>query len=190
MTTLGEVFDEIKNVNKNLNTVQSELNDVKTKLDALRSTDEQGFSRIDGTLNTGFLNISDGIRGIIQLQIFVGKTLAHQSQQNDTMICILEQISRNTCSILNEAHEQTRLQQNMSGRLDALTEMFQSVYPKAALDFHRQDALERKIRECCPEPVPPLSCTYLPCPPPTTPQPPEPDVQFQVFQPGTPAPPR
>jgi len=190
MASIDDVFGEIHSVNLNLNVVQNELSDIKAALGLIQTTDQQGLALINSTLNAGFVNLSQGISVLIQFQIFIGKTMVHQTKQNDTMICILEHISSNTCAILDETHEQTGLQTKISEDMKDLAQMYRSSNPQAALELARQESLELKIRECCPPKGKPSPCVYEPCSLPDDTQPPVPDVSYQPYQPDTPRPPR
>jgi hypothetical protein len=188
MASIDDVFGEIHSVNLNLNVVQNELSDIKAGLNLIQTTDQQGLALISSTLNAGFVNLSQGISALIQFQVFISKTLAHQSKQNGTMICILEHISSNTCAILDETHQQTGLQTKISEDVKDLAQMYRSSNPRAALELARKESLELKIRECCPPEAGPSPCVYESCSLPDDTQPPVPDVSYQPYQPNTPAP--
>jgi hypothetical protein len=190
MASIQDVFDEVHSVNLNLNTVQNDLVDIKGVLNLIQTTDQNGLALINSTLNAGFVNLSQGISTLIQLQVFMSKTLVHQSKQNDTIICILEHISSNTCAILDETHEQTGLQKKITATIKDLAEMYKSSNPQAALELARHESLEQKIVECCPPKVEASPCVYEPCSLPDDKQPPTPDVSFRPFQTDVPVPPK
>ncbi len=180
MTSVTDVFNEIHNVNVNLNTVQGELTGLTTAVANLQAADQAGFNELNNTLRTGFTSLSQGLSALVQQGNFVAATLAYQSQQNDTIICILEHIAKNTCSLLNEAASQTRLQTAMARDLHDTAEIFRTVNPAAALALARQLALEHEIAVCCPPAAPSPPCSYEPCPLPVLKQPP---LTTKTYQP-------
>lgn len=97
---------------------------------------------------------------------YTNQALYQNDQQNITIICALEHISKNTCALLNESAIQTALQTDMAADLDGLESMFATANPAAALEMERLAALKAQIEQCCPpkKPVPP--CDYRPCPSP------------------------
>ena len=84
----------------------------------------------------------------------------------DQIICLLDKIARTTCLTANEVHRNGRELKSIAASLHALTEMYRTANPAAALDYERQEKLRAQIEECC------LSkeqeddvCKYVPCPP-------------------------
>jgi hypothetical protein len=75
----------------------------------------------------------------------------------------VEQISKNTCALLNEAAVQTALQTTMAADLDGLEQMFATANPVAALESERLAALKAQVEKCCPPPKPTPPCDYKPC---------------------------
>jgi len=63
---------------------------------------------------------TDALVGLAQV---ANQILIFLSEQNKTMICIQEHISKNTCSILNEAVLQSGLQRSIEGGVSDLVEM-------------------------------------------------------------------
>src|SRR6266699_3097648 len=61
MASINDLFNAIKDVNSNLNAIKGELQNLDTRLNAVRSTDQQGFTDTRNTLNAGFANLSQGI---------------------------------------------------------------------------------------------------------------------------------
>src|SRR5438876_5213172 len=102
MPTISDVFNELVQANTRL-------------------------QQVINVLDSGFVNLSQGFANLITLQNYANQALAHQADQNDTIICVLEQISRNTCNLLNEAHTQTGLQVGIRENTGTLLELFKSV---------------------------------------------------------------
>lgn len=141
----------------------SQLQAVSDKLDQANIK----LTQINATLETGFQNLSAQL-------IYADQALAHISKQDDTIICILEKISEQTCALLNEAHQQTALQSSLAESASATMEMYKTAHPKAALTYTRLRDLHDEILRCCPPETSPPICEYEPCSrPESLPDPPE-----------------
>ncbi len=148
MPSLNDFFTQLTQVNTRLQQIDNDLNAKLQQLD----------NDVKGT--------TQAVNQLVQLQTFAGQVLVHQSRQLDTVICILEHVSKNTCTLVNEAHKQTTLQEGINQSTGTLLQLYESVHPEAALVFERTEALRKQLLACCPpEPVPPV-CTYEPCPAP------------------------
>jgi hypothetical protein len=112
--------------------------------------------------------------------------LLHNDQQNDTMICILQQIAVNTCGIWNETHRETELDKSIAAGVGKLASLYAATHADAALGLEREDELRRKIEACCPSEPPVPVCQEKPCPPPPPfePQPPVIQPPPKVEQPS------
>ena len=139
MPSVDDVYNQLVTANTNLQTLH---NDVQT---------------VNSTLLTGFGDL-------VTIGNYTNQALAHISQQDDTIICILEKISNNTCAILNEAHAQTELQTTIAAGVSSLVDMYETVNPGAALERERLAKLQAEIEACCPPPQEPPPCSYTPCP--------------------------
>jgi len=148
MPSASDFFNQIKGIN-------ARLDDVNGKLDLLRAAVEH----VDQTLQWGFGQL-------ITLGLYTNEALHHNAEQNDTIICILEHISKNTCQLLNEAHVQTGLQTVMKNNTTTLAELYAATHAEAALARERTEALRKQIEECCPPTPPEPACCYEPCPAP------------------------
>lgn len=124
------------------------------------------LNKIDNDVLNLTTLISNGFGALETQGQYADQALSQNAKQNDTIICILEHISQNTCALLNQAVIQTRLQTSMQAELSALAGMFATVNPGAALELERQAALQAQIEKCCPPPQPSVPCTYAPCPAP------------------------
>src|SRR5215471_922022 len=116
MPTINDAFDELQNINSNLAQVKAAIEAGNARLDALRAQ-----------------------------QTYTNGALFHLTQQADTIICVLEHISRNTCAALNEEHRQTGLLQGI--RLDAadLLDIARSAFPGGAVALDKEKELRREI---------------------------------------------
>jgi hypothetical protein len=152
MPSAQEIFDQLVAANTKLDQINGGIADVKTSVDAVRDAVEH----VDATLSSGF-------SALITLGEYTNDALYQNDNQNETIICNLEKITRQTCQLLNEAHTQTQLQTSIEHGTTTLVDLFSTVHAEAALDLERREALRREIEECCPpEPQPPV-CVYEPC---------------------------
>jgi len=155
LNALNGANSRLDGVNNRLDGVNSRLDDVKAKLDLIN----QSIQQVNQTLNWGFGQL-------ITIGNYTNQALFENDQQNDTMICILEHISKNTCALLNEAHTQTGLQTTIAANTTALADLYAATHAEAALTREREQALKKQIEECCPPELPPPPCAYQPCPAP------------------------
>ena len=152
---LDTVHGDLGGVNNRLDGANSRLDDIKGKLDAV----VKSVQDVNTSLNWGFGQL-------ITIGNYTNQALAQNAAQNDTMICILEHISKNTCLLLNEAHEQTGLQKTIRNSTSLLADLYAATLAEAALTRQREEALRKQIEECCPPEVPPPPCDYAACPAP------------------------
>jgi hypothetical protein len=121
-------------------------------------------------VNTNLTSLINAVTNLTSAVVTIGnytnQALYQNDQQNTTMICALEQISKNTCALLNESAVQTTLQTAMAADIDELEKMFATANPGAALENGRLAALKAQVEECCPPKKPPPPCDYKPCPSP------------------------
>ena len=158
---------ELSQIDQGIQTVNSSLQTVDNDVQATTAAVQSGFSQLYTIAN------------------YTNQLLLYQTQQNDTMICYLEKIARQTCALLNEAALQTAAQQAMRADLDDLRQLYELANPAAAVEQARLEALQAQVERCCPPPVPTPPCKFEPCkqpgdvPPPPRPHnpPPPPPVQ-------------
>jgi hypothetical protein len=121
-------------------------------------------------VNTNLTSLINAVGNLTSAVVTIGnytnQALYQNDQQNATIICAVEQISKNTCALLNEAAVQTTLQTAMAADLDDLEQMFATANPGAALESERLAALKAQVEKCCPPPKPTPPCDYKPCPEP------------------------
>jgi hypothetical protein len=129
------------------------------------------------TINGRLLDLTAAVNQVNATLVTLGQytnlALSQNAKQNDTIICILEHISKNTCELLDQSAMQTKLQAEMQTDVEALEGMYETVHADAALERERLRALKKQIEECCPPPQPEPACKYAPCPAPNPlPEPP------------------
>ena len=162
MPSADDLFNQLVAANNRLEAIKGNLLDVKAATDAVKTA----VNQVNSTLNTGFSEL-------VALGTYANQALSQNAKQNDTIICILEHISKNTCELLNQSVIQTRLQTEMEKDIDALAAMYETTNAGAALERERLEALKHQIERCCPPPKPEPPCHYAPCPaPPKLPDPP------------------
>ena len=169
MASAQDVLNAINAANGKLDTVHGDLVGVTTRLDGTNSRLDDVKGKLD-TLNKSVQDVNTtlswGFGQLITIGNYTNQALAQNAAQNDTMICILEHISKNTCALLNEAHTQTGLQTTMRNNTTLLADLYAATHAEAALTRQREEALRKQIEECCPPEVPPPPCDYGPCPAP------------------------
>jgi hypothetical protein len=171
MPSISDVYNQLVTANATLDELHTDLGAEKTAIDQVATS----VTKLDTDVITGFQTTATDLATLIQLNAESVSLLYHLTQQADTMICALENISRNTCNILNEATQQTRLQARIRDDADVLRDIIESANPAAALARNRLAELHAEVEKCCPHPTPPPACTYQPCPKPEpapAPQPP------------------
>jgi hypothetical protein len=120
------------------------------------ATLERVAAQIHEAVKTGFAEL-------IAIGNYANEALFHLSEQNETIICNLEKITSQTCRLLNEAHEQTRLQTSIEHGIARLADVFLTVNTGAALDLERREELKREVEKWSPtKPEPPV-CVYERC---------------------------
>ncbi len=170
MASADDFLAQLQLANQKLDTLNTDMVALKASTDGVH----QAVNQTNAILANGFTQL-------IALGQYTNQALYHNDQQNDTMICILEHISKNTCELLNQSVVQTRLQTDMEKDIDALRDMYATVNAAAALELERLHKLKKEIEKCCPPEVPRPPCNYAPCattppigPPRSDPPPPPP----------------
>ena len=152
MTTNKDLRDQLAEANAHLQQIH---------------TDDVRLNGITDTIGQTLDTIEQQGRTLLSLQTYANEALTHLVKQTDTVICILETVSKQTCALLNEAHTQTGLQTSVKESTATLVELYKTVHPQAALEQSRLQALRDQMTECCPPEPPAPFCTYEPCAPPS-----------------------
>ena len=164
MPSASDFFDELQGLNTRLGQVQGQLDVVKTSVDDLKdATDAVNASvqQVNSTTSTGFSELT-------AIGAYTNDALAHNAKQNDTIICLLDDVARDTCTLVNHADEQTRLQRGIEATSRQTTELYAATHAEAALERQEHAALRRELDRCCPPRQPEPPCRFEPCkaPPP------------------------
>ena len=82
--------------------------------------------------------INSKLGHLVTLSQYADLALSQNAKQNDTIICILEHISKNTCELLNQSVVQTKLQTEMQKDIDALEASDSFIYSGSKLVLFEQ----------------------------------------------------
>jgi hypothetical protein len=130
MPSADDLFNQLVAANNRLEDIKGDLVDVKGAVNGVTAA----VTLVNATLTNGF-------NQLVTLGQYANQALYQNDQQNDTIICLLEHISQNTCALLNEAAIQTATQIEMERDIDTLESMFATVNAGAALEAKRLHAL-------------------------------------------------
>lgn len=98
------------------------------------------------------------------LRELISSTGSSSSPRNELMICLLEKIAKQSCTILNEVHWQTELQRQIARSLESFYQLYKSVHPAEAVQYERIAKLEAELEKCCPkDKAPEPICKFEPC---------------------------
>src|SRR6266849_3808845 len=109
MPSVQEVYDRVVEIRDRLDWANGKLDTIKTSVDAVKTATDGVHSAVDQVNNT----LAANFKILVTLGQYTNQALFQNAQQNDTIICILEHISKNTCLLLNQSVIQTRLQTEM-----------------------------------------------------------------------------
>lgn len=174
MPSINEVWEQALLINANLAIVHNDLLALNACCTAMGAKADTIIQRQDQTLTVlgdthttlqqGFKSVLQSLGQIQQNQAVQSQLLLHQTKQNETMICALEAISRNTCTLVNLATADAPKQSRIAQASDDLVHLTQSAHPDAALDLSRHREHEQVLARCCgPRERPDPPCAYEPC---------------------------
>lgn len=176
MPTINEVWEQALLINANLATIHNDLvglgnccnatNQRLTEISTRADETNDWLEELRDLVDTGFGAVSAGITGIHARQDITNRLLLYHAEQQRTIICILENVSKNTCHLWDQAAQQTELQERVAAGVEALQHMYASTNTEAALGYQRHLEDRRKLEECCPPPPREPVCVYEPCPAP------------------------
>lgn len=173
MPTINEVWEQALLINANLATLHNDQIELKTccaatnqrlaDLDAASQETNDWLEEIRKVLDDGFSAMAVGISGVQARQDIANRLLLHLTEQQNTVICLLQQIATNTCDLVNQSHRQTTLQTAIGTDMEAVAHMYASTNPDAALQHQRDQEQQRALEECCPPRPPEDPCQPEPC---------------------------
>jgi len=152
MASIDDCYNQLVAANGELSQIDLGIQTVNTSVQAV-DTDVQATTAA----------VTAGFSQLYTIANYTNQLLLYQIQQNDTMVCYLEKITRQTCALLNEAALQTAAQQAMREDLDDLRQLYELANPAAAVEQARLEALKAQVEKCCPPPVPTPPCKFEPC---------------------------
>ncbi len=162
MPSAGDFYDRIKDVVANTGQISTKLDTANNHLAAI----EGKLDAIDADVKKVQDLLLWGFQQLITIGNYTNQALFHNDQQNDTMICQLQQIAVNTCCTCNEAHVQTGLQEEIQAAIRKLASLYAAMHGDAALTLEREAELRKQIEACCPPKPPEPACVERPCPKP------------------------
>lgn len=160
---MPSIQDAADQINAKLDTISTNTANTASNTDAIKTevnTTNTKLTQLDAHLQAGFINISQGIFALTELER-VAVALADQNRkQNDTIICLLEHSNELLCGITRKLTRQLELSEGILCSTRRIEGIEERVHPGEAADFDRLGALNGKIEACCPPERPPLE----PCP--------------------------
>jgi len=156
MASADDIFNALNGANSRLDDIKGELDNLKVSTDAVTAAVQNAAALLVSTLNNGFSQL-------VALANYTNQALYQNDQQNDTIICELTHISKNTCELLNQSVVQTRLQTSLEHNVAKLDFLYATVHAEAELERLRVAELRAEVERCCPPPKHEPPCTYTPC---------------------------
>ena len=154
--------DVLNAINETKAAVNNNTTVIGQKLDTLVAA----VNAVDADVKLAQQVLVWGFEQLITLGQYTNQALSQNDKQNDTMICILEQISVNTCGIWNETHIQTGLEKGIEAAAQKLARLYAATHGDAAVTLAREEELLRLMEKCCPPEEPQPVCVEKPCPAP------------------------
>lgn len=157
MPSIQDVADQINAkldlINQNTtNTAQNTANTVTVAQD-IKGELIQANSRlnaIDNDLLAGFANVSQGLFAISELQMVSNALLDANRQQNDTIICLIENSNELLCGITRKLTQQLELSAATLTSVNRIEGIAERSHAGEAADYDRHTALQDQIEACCP----------------------------------------
>jgi hypothetical protein len=168
MASINDVFNRLGVVNDSLSWIYKENVSEVAGIAQIQTS----LTTLDSDLNTGFAATVNALKAIATIELAEVDLLFHLTQQAHTMICQLNQISKNTCGILTQTTIQTDLQKGIRKDIEGLLDIEESVHPESVIQLTRLAELRAQIEKCCPPTKPDPACTFQPCPAPKSIDPP------------------
>jgi hypothetical protein len=158
MATLDDAYNQLVAANNQLTTIHNDLQTVNASVQA-----------VDADVQATTVAVQTGFGQLDALMNYTDQLLKFEIAQNDTIICYLAKIAKQTCELLNEAALQTAAQQAIREDLSDLKQLAELANPAAAVEQHRLESLEARLEKCCPPPAPTPRCVFEKCPQPSEP---------------------
>jgi invasion protein IalB len=169
MASIDDVFNAVNKVNTTVWKLIAAVEVVGTSVNneiTATNTVATDVNTLDGDVKAGFAATTTALQALVALEEAAVKLLYHLTQQADTMICSLGQISKNTCGILTQVTIQTELQKRLVADANTIRAIDEATNPAATLQLLQLAELKAQIEKCCPPKPPEPACTYQACPAP------------------------
>jgi hypothetical protein len=147
--------------------IQDVADQINAKLDEINQHTADTVSRLDtldADLDAGLGSLAEGLLAIWELQKVTNAVLEHQSDQNDTITCLLTNANELLCGMTRKLTRQLELSERQLTSLRRVEAIEERVHAEAAGDYDRQAELEAKLLACCPPEEPPVEPCPEPCP--------------------------
>lgn len=159
MPSIQDVADQLNakldEINANTAATATTCGAIKTDLDELNGR----VSVLDDHVQAGFANLAGGLFAIWEVQKASLVQLQHQSQQNDTVICLLQNTTELLCGITRKMTVEIEIGRTLAETVKRIEGIAERAEPAAAGDFDRLSDVKKKLAECCPpQPVEPEPC--------------------------------
>jgi hypothetical protein len=168
MATIQDVADQINakldSISASTGTTATNTGNLVTLAGDIRNQLVQSnahLTAIDGDLQVGFANLSQGLFLLSELEKVSISLLDQNRKQNDTIICLIENSNELLCGITRKLTRQLELSAATLKSTVRIEGIEERVHAAEAADYDRLLALKAQIEACCPPPQPPLE----PCPP-------------------------
>lgn len=152
MPSIQDVADQ---VNAKLDQINQHTSDTVTIGNQIRGelvTANSKLDSLDTHLQAGVQNLANGLLAIWELQKVANAILGHQSDQNDTIICLLENTNEILCGMTRKMTRQLELESRLVTSLSRVEGIMERTDPAAAGDYDRLAAVQRELAACCPPP--------------------------------------
>ena len=176
MSSIETIANEVKAIVQDIRTdtgvIKTNTSSIKTDATAIKNntaTIITQLNQIDNTAKTGFTNLAQGLSVLIQLQAQNNDLLATNNEQNQTIICWLDNIADVLCEIKRDADKEVKLQTDISDTLHHIDDISELANSREAMEVANRYVLEDRMAECCPEKEEPVRPCFEECKPPKSP---------------------
>lgn len=163
MPNIQEVADQI---NAKLDQITQNTALTAATAGQIRDEMQQANARlasIEGTLQAGFANLSQGLFAILEVQKVAVALLEHNRRQNDTIICELVNANGQLCGISRKMTRHIAVAEATQASVKRIEGIAEREHAASAGDYDRTRELVEKIEKCCPPEPPPVEPCPEPC---------------------------
>ncbi|MGL5859347.1 MAG: hypothetical protein ACRC35_13260 [Angustibacter sp.] len=164
MPSVQDVADQINNkldeIVVNTASTVAVATDIRTETQTLNGK----VDTLDGHLQSGLSNLAVGLFAVWEVEKAQLVEQRHHTQQNDTVICLLENANELLCGITRKLTTQLELSRGLLESTRRLEGIAERAEPAAAGDYDRLQEIEHRIEVCCPPERPEPEPCPQPCP--------------------------